>query len=163
MDWCGQGIRNFLLYATKVLHKNYVIFLIFAWILKMLKTHQNIIVRNLSVMMVLIVYFFIATSHVFFVPKQTDIIHLTGNSIFKRKSEKFSVAPQQQHLHHRPDKSTLENKKTVSDAIKSMVSLFIILFLVVLVGRSRPIYYTYNKNNAYLPRYTFLSLGIIKI
>ena len=117
-------------------------------------------------MTVMTVYFLIATSHIFFIPQQNAIAfssNLTGNSIFNRKSEIFTANSQQQKLVQRPDKSTLEDKRTIRDAIKSMVSFFIVLLFMPIVWQLKPDFCTNEYKWAHLPRHTFLSLGIIKI
>lgn len=121
---------------------------------------------DIAVLTVMALYFFVATTHIFFISQQRDQLtkqHVAGNSIFKRKTEVSAGRTSDQTLLKRPDKSTFEEKNSVTDVLNSVGRFFILLFILPLSWQLRTRFYFRLLNEAALPRHTFLSLQIIRI
>jgi hypothetical protein len=83
---------------------------------------------------VLVIYFTIALSYIFFLPCQNQLfLKQTSyhNSIFKREVESLSLNNSKVSFIKRPDKSTFEESKTVADLLSIVFSSFILLFFIV--------------------------------
>ncbi|WP_413669978.1 hypothetical protein ACEN9X_08600 [Mucilaginibacter sp. Mucisp86] len=122
--------------------------------------------KSLLVMSVMIFYLLIASSHVFFLPRLTQLrsTHSTAfNSVFKRKIETVRSSFNESSYVQRPDKSTLEEKKSVTDLISAVVSSFILLFFALQLWKFNP--KQLIRNFGLIPRYqyTFLSLCTFRI
>lgn len=90
--------------------------------------------KSLLILSVMAFYLLIASSHVFFLPRLTQLrsTHSTAfNSVFKRKIENVRSSFNESSYVQRPDKSTLEEKKSVTDLISAVVSSFILLFFAL--------------------------------
>ncbi|MES2267207.1 MAG: hypothetical protein V4520_10625 [Bacteroidota bacterium] len=124
------------------------------------------IFTDVSVIAVMLVYFFVAATHIFFIPRQNVPLitkKVSGNSIFKRKKETFANVPLAENQIKRPDKSIFEDKNTTADAIKSVMQFFVLLLFIPLAWQRRPKFLTSFLSWSGLPRHTFLSLQIIRI
>jgi hypothetical protein len=111
-------------------------------------------------------YLLIASSHVFFLPRLTVLsdTHSTAfNSVFKRKIESVRSSFNESSYVQRPDKSTLEEKKSVTDLISAVLSSFILLFFALQFWKliSKPLTRNFGLNPGY--QYTYLSLCNFRI
>lgn len=115
---------------------------------------------------VMVIYLTIAVSYIFFLPcinqlpLSQRIVH--QNSIFKRK-EQLGANYVKSNFMQRTDKSTLEDKKTVSDFLNAIVEAFVILFFFAQVWKLnlRPFFNRFRI----IPdeQYTYLSLCTFRI
>ncbi|WP_454802796.1 hypothetical protein [Mucilaginibacter phyllosphaerae] len=131
-----------------------------------MKKKRNNVFTDLSVLAVMLVYLFVAATHIFFIPRQYAPLitkKVSRNSIFKRKKETFANVPLAENEIKRPDKSICEDKNNTTDAIKSVLQFFVLLLFVPLVWQRRPKFPTNFLGWSELPRHTFLSLQIIRI
>ncbi|WPU98430.1 hypothetical protein SNE26_20605 [Mucilaginibacter sp. cycad4] len=121
---------------------------------------------DVTVLMVMMLYFLVATTHIFFITQQhgqVSKIQMTGNSIFKRKTEMATSNAADQVLIKRPDKSTFEEKNIVTDVLNSAAGFFILLFFLPSAWLLKISFPTRSLDEARLPHHTFLSLQIIRI
>ncbi len=122
--------------------------------------------KSLLVMSVMFFYLLIASSHVFFLPRLTESrsTHSTAfNSVFKRKIESVRSSFNESSYVQRPDKSTLEEKKSVIDLISAVVGSFILLFFALQLWKLNP--KPFMRSFRLIPgyQYTFLSLCTFRI
>jgi len=111
-------------------------------------------------------YLVIASGHVFFLPRLTQPgrTRSTGfNSVFKRKMENLHSSFSEPSYVQRPDKSTLEEKKSVTDLISTVVGSFILLFFALQLWKLNP--KQLIRNFRIIPgyRYSYLSLCTFRI
>ncbi|RFZ84149.1 hypothetical protein DYU05_00490 [Mucilaginibacter terrenus] len=131
----------------------------------MKKTHHSQIV-DFTVLTVMVFYFLVATTHIFFLSHKRDQLQnkqVTGNSIFKRRMEITSGSASQPTQIKRPDKSTFEEKNNVSDIIIMAARFFVLLLFISLTSPLNSRFSLLKKDITTLPRHTFLSLQIIRI
>ncbi|MEB0262938.1 MULTISPECIES: hypothetical protein [unclassified Mucilaginibacter] len=131
-----------------------------------MKKKQATFPRNILVLALVAMYFFTASTHIFFIPCLTQGTHhaaLSHNSIFKRKLEYRAVAGNQRSFIQRPDKSIFEERKAVSDSIRSFLSFFTILLFIPLAWRLRPKFFANVSDHLYPPLHSYLSLCVIRI
>ena len=125
-----------------------------------MKKKQAAFSRNILVVALVVVYFFMASTHIFFIPCLTQgVSHaaLSHNSILKRRPENHLSFVQ------RPDKSIFEERKVVPDSIKSFLRFFTILLFIPLVWRIKPKWLVDVPNHLSLRFYSYLSLCVIRI
>ncbi|MFC0513431.1 hypothetical protein ACFFGT_04440 [Mucilaginibacter angelicae] len=132
----------------------------------MLKKRKAEFLRSLLVISVMAFYLLIASSHVFFLPRLTQLesTHSTGfNSIFKRKIENLHNSLSESSYVQRPDKSTLEEKKSVTDLISAVVGSFILLFFAIQLWKLnlKPFFRYFRLKPG--SQYTYLSLCTFRI
>jgi hypothetical protein len=132
----------------------------------MLTKRKQESLKSLLVLSVMAFYLLIASSHVFFLPRLTELpgTHSTAfNSVFKRKIESVRRSFNESSYVQRPDKSTLEEKKSVIDLITAVVSRFILLFFIMQLWKSlpKPLIRSFRLTPGYL--YTYLSLCTFRI
>jgi predicted PurR-regulated permease PerM len=132
----------------------------------MLKKRKQGSLKSLLVLSVMAFYLLIASSHVFFLPRLTELqgTHSTAfNSVFKRKIESVRRSFNESSYVQRPDKSTLEEKKSVTDLISAVVSSFILLFFILQLWKSlpKPLIRSFRLTPGY--QYTYLSLCTFRI
>jgi hypothetical protein len=130
------------------------------------KKKQATFPRNILVLALVAMYFFTSSTHIFFIPCLTQGTHhaaLSHNSIFKRKLEYRSAAGNQLSFIQRPDKSIFEERKAVSDSIKSFLSFFTILLFFPLVWKFKPKLAIDLSGHLYPPIHSYLSLCVIRI
>jgi hypothetical protein len=132
----------------------------------MLKKRKQESLKSLLVLSVMAFYLLIASSHVFFLPRLTELpgTHSTAfNSVFKRKIESVRRSFNESSYVQRPDKSTLEEKKSVIDLITAVVSRFILLFFILQLWKSlpKPLIQSLRLKPGY--RYTYISLCTFRI
>lgn len=92
-------------------------------------------------MSVMVFYLLIASSHVFFLPRLTELrgAHSTAfNSVFKRKIETVRSSFNESSYVQRPDKSTLEEKKSATDWLTAVIGSFTLLFFVFQLWKLSP-------------------------
>ncbi|MBB3971195.1 hypothetical protein [Mucilaginibacter phyllosphaerae] len=131
-----------------------------------MKKKQATFPRNILVLALVAVYFFMASTHIFFIPCLTQGTHhtaLSHNSIFKRKLEYRAVAGKQLSIIQRPDKSIFEERKAVSDSIRSFLSFFTILLFISLFWRFKPKFFANVSAQLFPPLHSYLSLCVIRI
>ncbi|MFA6246149.1 MAG: hypothetical protein WC615_04360 [Mucilaginibacter sp.] len=131
-----------------------------------MKNKQATLPQNILVLVLLAVYFFTASTHVFFIPCLTKGAHhapLSHNSIFKRKQEYHVGAKKELSFIKRPDKSIFEERKAVSDSIRSFLNFFTILLFISLVWRLKPKLFADVSGHLYHPTHSYLSLCVIRI
>ena len=132
-----------------------------------MKKKRTKIHRNMLVLALVAVYIFTATSHIFFIPCTTQTgQHLPaahGNSIFKRKLEYVAMTGTHLSFIQRADKSTFEERRAVSDSMKSILDFFTVLFFAALVWRIKPKLFSNISDRLIQPRYSYLSLRVIRI
>lgn len=117
-------------------------------------------------MLVMVFYLLIASSHVFFLPRLTESrsTHSTAlNSVFKRKIESVRSSFNESSYVQRPDKSTLEEKKSVIDLISAIVGSFILLFFALQLWKLNPKQFIRNFRLIPGDQYTYLSLCTFRI
>lgn len=131
-----------------------------------MKKKQATFPRNILVLVLVAVYFIMASTHIFFIPCLTQVTHhsaLSHNSIFKRKLEYRAVSDNHLSFIQRPDKSIFEERKAVSDSIRSFLSFFTILLFIPLVWRLKPKRFAVVSDHLYPPIHSYLSLCVIRI
>lgn len=132
-----------------------------------MKKKQDTFLRNTLVLALVAVYFFTATTHIFFIPCMTQagqhVPPPTGNSIFKRKLEYMTVAGHHLNFVQRADKSTLEERRAISDSIKTLLSFFTILLFIQLAWRMKPKKFADRLERLILHPDAYLSLCMIRI
>lgn len=132
----------------------------------MLNKRNTEFLRSLRILSVMAFYLVIASSHVFFLPRltQSGRTRSTGfNSVFKRKMENLHSSFSESSYVQRPDKSTLEEKKSVTDLISAVVGSFILLFFALQLWKLNP--KQLIRNFRIIPgyRYSYLSLCTFRI
>jgi len=132
----------------------------------MLKKRKQESLKSLLILSVMAFYLLIASSHVFFLPRLTELpsTHSTAfSSVFKRKIESVRRSFNESSYVQRPDKSTLEEKKSVTDLISAVVSSFILLFFALQLWKliSKPLTRYFKLKSGF--QYTYLSLCTFRI
>ena len=129
------------------------------------KKKQATFSRNILVTALAVMYFFMASAHIFFIPCLTQNANHAplSHSIVKRSSEFRAVTANHQSFFQRPDKSIFEERKMVQESIKTFLSFFTILLLIPLVWRIKPTWLTCVANHQSLSFYSYLSLCVIRI
>lgn len=110
------------------------------------------------------VYFFIAVAHIAYLPNLNTTgkgQSLSHNSIFKRKPEKVSFNNLASLL-QRIDKSTRQNKESVTDLLNAAISFFTLLLFFTQLWKLNP-----KPLTAHCPRkdyqYSYLSFRSFRI
>lgn len=132
----------------------------------MLKKRKQESLKSLLVLSVMAFYLLIASSHVFFLPRLTELpgAHsIAFNSVFKRKIESVRSSFNESSYVQRPDKSTLEEKKSVNDLISAVVGSFILLFFILQLWKLLPKPLIRNFRLTPGLQYTYLSLCNFRI
>lgn len=132
----------------------------------MLNKRNTEFLRSLRILSVMAFYLVIASSHVFFLPRLTQLASArsTGfNSVFKRKMENLHSSFSESSYVQRPDKSTLEEKKSVTDLISAIVGSFILLFFALELWKlnPKPFFRYFRLKPVY--QHTYLSLCTFRI
>ncbi|WPU99584.1 hypothetical protein SNE26_26570 [Mucilaginibacter sp. cycad4] len=132
----------------------------------MLNKRNTEFLKSLRILSVMTFYLLIASSHVFFLPRLTQLActRSTGfNSVFKRKMENLHNSFSESSYVQRPDKSTLEEKKSVTDLISAVVGSFILLFFALQLWKlnPKPFFRSFGFKPHY--QYTYLSLRTFRI
>ena len=103
--------------------------------------YTNNIVRNILVPFIATIYFFVATSHIFLLKNITHADHksqIHNNAIVKRQFSVFYSKVDNTNLIKLIDKTTVENKKTVTDFIKLIAECFVTILFVLAVWLLEP-------------------------
>jgi hypothetical protein len=120
--------------------------------------------RSFLALGMMALYFTIAITHIFFLPRLNNVAQKhssSHNSIFKRKAETVSEAGFQANLLQRPDKSTLEDKRSAVNAPEAIVASFLLLFFLFQpwkLSLKRRLYFlkpVYSAQYSYLTFCTF--------
>ncbi|WP_348048323.1 hypothetical protein [Mucilaginibacter sp.] len=117
-------------------------------------------------MTIMAVYFVIAVTHILFLPCMTQphAIHFAGhNSIFKRKTENLNGTTTKGGFLQRPDKSTLEDKKSLIDVLTSVVGFFTLLFFTIQLWKLDLKRYRTFPDPVVSFQYSYLSLCTFRI
>ena len=99
------------------------------------------IARNILVPFIAAIYFFVATSHIFLLKNTThaDLKSQIHNKVnFKRTFNVFYSKVDNTSLIKLIDKTTVENKKTVTDFIKLIAECFVTILFVLAVWLLEP-------------------------
>lgn len=132
----------------------------------MLKKRNSGLLKSWLVITVMAFYLLIASSHVFFLPRLTQLpsTHSTAfNSVFKRKTESVRRSFNESSYVQRPDKSTLEEKKSVIDLITAVLSSFILLFFVLRLRKLSISSFFEDLRLSFAHHYIYLSLCTFRI
>jgi hypothetical protein len=125
------------------------------------------IVKKLQVLIIAACYIFIAVSHMFFLPRLTELgskaVALSHNSIFKRKSETTIAAASHINFFQRTDKFIVNDKKSVIDLLNMVVASFILLLFARLIWKLNPKHFLTLHWPAVNYQYSYLSFCTFKI
>ncbi|WP_183565897.1 hypothetical protein [Mucilaginibacter sp. SP1R1] len=111
-------------------------------------------------------YIFIAVSHMFFLPRLTELnskAALSHNSIFKRKPETSVTSVNHINFFQRTDKFIVNDKKSAIDLMNIVISSFILLMFARLVWRLNPKQFFTLRWSAVNYQYSYLSFCTFKI
>ncbi|MDR6942167.1 hypothetical protein [Mucilaginibacter pocheonensis] len=100
--------------------------------------------KKLQVIILVACYFFIAVSHLFFLPRLTQLTDRNArshNSIFKRKSEVSIAGINHINFLKRTDKFIVNDKKSAIDLLNMVVGSFILLLFMQQIWKLDPKYY----------------------
>lgn len=123
-------------------------------------------VKKLQVTVLVTCYFFIAVSHMFFLPRLTQLANknnISHNSIFKRTAE-YSLN-QANHINflQRTDKFIVNDKKSAIDLLNMVVSSFILLLFLQRIWKLNPKHFLAFRRLHLNYQYTYLSFCTFKI
>lgn len=124
-------------------------------------------VKKLQVLVIAACYIFIAVSHMFFLPRLTELSSkataLSHNSIFKRKAEATVAAASHINFFQRTDKFIVNDKKSVIDLLNMVVGSFILLLFARLIWKLNPEHFRTFHWSAVNYQYSYLSFCTFKI
>jgi len=131
-----------------------------------MEIYKNNILKNILVIFIAFLYFLVAASHIFFLQNTTRTEkrnHTHNNSIFKRKVDIFYSKVDNLNLIKPIEKSTVENKKTVTDFIRTIAGCFLTILFISAVWLLNP--KSFNLRFRQLINYQdcYLSICILKI
>ena len=123
-------------------------------------------VKKLQVTVLVTCYFFIAVSHMFFLPRLTQLANknnISHNSIFKRTAE-YSLN-QANHINflQRTDKFIVNDKKSAIDLLNLVVGSFILLLFARLIWKLNPKHHLAFRRLNLNYQYAYLSFCSFKI
>lgn len=127
---------------------------------------KNGVVKDLKVLLVAAWYVFIAVSHIFLLPKLTEQGNRPAsghNSIFKRKLDNLTLNAVHWNFIQRTDKVVINDKKSVIDLLKAVISSFILLFFALQVWEMRPNWQRLSRVLFFDYRYSYLSFCSFRI
>lgn len=127
---------------------------------------KNDIVKDLKVLLVAACYIFIAVSHIFLLPKLTQQAGwptLSHNSILKRNSGDLTLNAVHWNFIQRTDKVVVNEKKSVIDLLRAVVSSFILLFFALQIWKMRPSWQGLSRILFSNYRYSYLSFCSFRI
>lgn len=111
-------------------------------------------------------YFIIATTYIFFLPRITQITRshsVSHNSDFKRKGDSMNGNDRQAGYLQRTDKSTFEDRRSMTSVLNVVTGSFILLLFIVQLWKLTP----RSVFNSIRPRvnyqYVYLSLCTFRI
>ena len=123
-------------------------------------------VKKLQVLLVSACYIFIAVSHMFFLPRLTELngkASLSQNSIFKRKPETTIATISHINFFQRTDKFIVNDKKSAIDLLNIVVGSFILLLFARLIWKLNPKHFRAFHWSAVNHQYSYLSFCTFKI
>jgi hypothetical protein len=129
-------------------------------------SEKNGVIKDLKVLLVAACYVFIAVSHVFLLPKLTQQAGRPPsghNSIFKRKLDNLALNAVHWNFIQRTDKVVINDKKSVIDLLKAVISSFILLFFGLQIWRMRPNWQPLSRVLFSDYRYSYLSFCSFRI
>jgi hypothetical protein len=129
-------------------------------------SEKNGVIKDLKVLLVAACYVFIAVSHVFLLPKLTQQASRLGsghNSIFKRKLDNLALNAVHWNFIQRTDKVVINDKKSVIDLLKAVISSFILLFFALQIWKMRSNWQRLSHVLFSNCRYSYLSFCSFRI
>lgn len=124
------------------------------------------IVKKLQVLLIAACYIFIAVSHMFFLPRLTELSSKAAsshNSIFKRKAETTIAMISHINFFQRTDKFIVNDKKSVIDLMSMVVGSFILLLFARNIWKLNSKHFlTFNWSTVNY-QYSYLSFCTFKI
>ena len=124
------------------------------------------IVKKLQVLLIASCYIFIAVSHMFFLPRLTELSDKAAsshNSIFKRKLETTVVTISHINFFQRTDKFIVNDKKSVIDLMSMVVGSFILLLFARHIWKLNPKHFLTLNWSAVNYQHSYLSFCTFKI
>lgn len=125
------------------------------------------IARSILVFLIASIYFFVATSHIFLLKNTThaDLKSQIHNKVnFKTKFNVFYSKVDNTSLIKLIDKTTVENKKTVTDFIKLIAECFITILFVLAVWLLKSQLFNIRSSGRLIDyQYHYLSICTLRI